>query len=951
MGPGASRIGLATVGQSRTRRERRVASLPLDATPARGVSRLAPRRLWHLSTQTPPVSSTAAGEAGAPGDQQDNLRPVRCSLPVIGLRGTFVLVVLTMLVPLTLLGLWQVHGRMAAYENMSLQDEQNNAEAVETAFAAYLQNTWTGEFALGEAMLHSTAGEPRRMQELLLGSAPNYPGADFLSWVGPDGQVVASTDLGSAERISAASAYVRTLAGGQNEAVSDLMLSGETNTPTVLIYRAIRENGQLQGIVVVGEDARTFGTLLPRPWSSQSWFGVVDTQGRLVYRSDTPNIPMSQRDLPQDSPAIRALGGKAVVWERYRTADGRLHMSAAVPVPNIGWSVFTSTPDSAITAEAHREAANALADLLLVACGSVLTVILISNRVLDHMHRLRTAADAIAGGDRTARVGTRERDELGQTAQAFDQMADRIQATEKQIRRRVAQQAVVATLGQRALDGAAIPALFEIAVSLVARTLEVEWTLIAECCSPNGGLVVQSAFGLGQGSSAGLTVPVDPDSLASRVLHSKTPQIVSTATETRLDSAEGPIRIRSAGALGVPISGHSGRYGLLEAHSAAHHAFSPEDVHFVQAVAHILAAAIAHRRTEDELTTSRERFRALVEACPVPIITSDAGAITAWNPAAERVFGWEAAEVLGRPTPLVPEDQWEESRQLVERLAGGEATVHTIVRRRRRDGTLLDMIVTAALLPGSHEPGHGVITAYVDVSDRNRFLQIAAHELRNPLATAKSVAALMRRRGERGMAVTDVVPMARMVEQEIDRVAALVNEILDAFRAQEGRVELKPERLDLTKVIRSATEPMSAVLSGTHRLVVRGCEEGRFWIDGDCRRLEEVVRNLLGNAIKYSPDGGDIQITVAASDAYVRVSVADEGIGIPAAHLDRVFEQFFRAGNLDGRDPGGLGLGLFICRDIIHRHGGHIWVESIPGKGTTFHVEIPMGADQAVLTG
>lgn len=570
----------------------------------------------------------------------------------MGLRTWLVLLVVSVLVPLTLLSMWQIQTRMKLYAADSLQDEMDYAEAVETAFTAYLNEIWTSELVLGISIARSGATiVPATVEQLLKQAAPDYPNAEFLTWLGPDGAVVASTDPDTANLMLAHRDYVQSASLGQSRVVSDLVVSHVTNVPTIMVGRAIRVGGRLLGMMVVGEDARRFAAILPPSWRSDRSFGLVDPQGTLVYRSDAPALPMSQRHLAGSNIAVSALRGVPLVKKRYLASDGSIRMGAAVPVPAIGWSVFASTPISKIQAEARRESANAALALLLVASGSILAAVLISNRALHRMRRLRRAADALARGDRTARVGLDDGDEVGQTAQTFDQMADRIQATEEQLRRRAAQQAVVATLGQLALAGADISALVNSAVAFAAHTLNVESALVAEFCANTATLVVRARFGLPQGGSALLTIAVGPDSFASLVLASKAPQIRNVAAETQFESSAGPFCLRSSGTMGVPIFGRGGAYGILKLHSAGNHAFTSEDAHFAQAVANVIATAIERRRVEDDLTDSREHFRALVEASPVPIITTDGGLITAWNRAAERIFGWKAAEVLGRPMP------------------------------------------------------------------------------------------------------------------------------------------------------------------------------------------------------------------------------------------------------------------------------------------------------------
>ncbi len=225
---------------------------------------------------------------------------------------------------------------------------------------------------------------------------------------------------------------------------------------------------------------------------------------------------------------------------------------------------------------------------------------------------------------------------------------------------------------------------------------------------------------------------------------------------------------------------------------------------------------------------------------------------------------------------------------------------------------------------------------------RTRFLQIAAHELRNPMAGVKAIVSLLKRRVAAGRPLGDLTQQMDVISHEVDRLSALLNEILEAFRLQEGRLTLRSENLNLTAVLTSALQPFRAS-QDQHRFILEQPAPGAAWVLGDATRLEEVFRNLISNAAKYSPDGGDVHIRMELEPGRALVSVTDTGLGIPADQQDKIFQGFFRASNLAGRDPGGMGLGLYICREIIQGHRGRIWVESTEGKGATFYVELPTG--------
>lgn len=226
---------------------------------------------------------------------------------------------------------------------------------------------------------------------------------------------------------------------------------------------------------------------------------------------------------------------------------------------------------------------------------------------------------------------------------------------------------------------------------------------------------------------------------------------------------------------------------------------------------------------------------------------------------------------------------------------------------------------------------------------REIFLQTAAHELRNLMAGVKGILALIRRKIATGKPLHQIEDKFEVMEKEIDRLSSLLNQILEAFRIQreEGLLSLNFQYVNLVEIIRSALIPIQSMVSQCNFILDLKTQKP-LWILADNQRIEDVFRNLFSNAIKYSPNGGDVMITIAKVEDSALVSVKDVGIGIPAEHLNRIFECFHRAHHLKSNDPGGIGLGLYICEKIILSHGGTIWVESVEGKGSTFFVQIPL---------
>ncbi|WP_224247456.1 PAS domain-containing sensor histidine kinase [Hyalangium gracile] len=221
---------------------------------------------------------------------------------------------------------------------------------------------------------------------------------------------------------------------------------------------------------------------------------------------------------------------------------------------------------------------------------------------------------------------------------------------------------------------------------------------------------------------------------------------------------------------------------------------------------------------------------------------------------------------------------------------------------------------------------------------RDDFLTVASHELKTPLTPLSLRLASLERRLERGEPVDPAA--LRHARQHLLRLTALINDLLDASRIESGGLALHPQPTRLDVLTEHVIRVMEGAHDAEHRIVFHpGARSPQ--VLGDPYRLEQVISNLLENALKYSPNGGAIHVSLEPRGDLVLLAVRDPGIGIPADQQQHLFERYFRARNVSTHSYGGLGLGLYICRDIVERHGGRIWVESEVGRGSTFYVALP----------
>lgn len=232
------------------------------------------------------------------------------------------------------------------------------------------------------------------------------------------------------------------------------------------------------------------------------------------------------------------------------------------------------------------------------------------------------------------------------------------------------------------------------------------------------------------------------------------------------------------------------------------------------------------------------------------------------------------------------------------------------------------------------------MTAAIAAQRKNQltYLAAVAHDLKNPLASLKMAVQLLER--DRG----PVAPARfRLLDRQIDRLSRMIGDLLDAAQIEAGHLELKPASFDLREAARSVVD-LYAPSAGAHRLCLV-VPDAPVMVTGDPMRIEQVIGNLVSNAIKYSPEGGPVEVALATVDGEAQLSVSDHGVGIPVNEIANVFQPFRRRRATAELAPG-VGLGLSIVRRIVDAHRGHIEVESALQRGSTFRVRLPLGVQE-----
>jgi PAS domain S-box-containing protein len=359
---------------------------------------------------------------------------------------------------------------------------------------------------------------------------------------------------------------------------------------------------------------------------------------------------------------------------------------------------------------------------------------------------------------------------------------------------------------------------------------------------------------------------------------------------------------------------------------------------------------------------ARAWLAAIVEGSEDAIVSKTLdGIVTSWNPGATRVFGYEPAEIIGRPvTTIIPLERHSEETEMLTRLRRGERVDHYETVRLAKDGRRIDVSLTVS--PMTDEGGAIVGASKIarDITERKRteylpresdrrkdeFLATLAHELRNPLAPIRTVAELFKR--TEGLA-PELLALTAILERQTGQMTHLVDDLLDVSRITSGRIHLKRESVELTELLKIVVETYGERTETVDREVTFSPSAERIYVDGDRVRLTQVFSNILHNAMKYTPSGGRVDIALRKENDEAVVSIRDNGVGIPPEMLDHIFELFAQLHRSYERTDGGLGIGLTLAKKLTELHDGRIEARSAgPGQGSEFLVRLPVSTPKPV---
>jgi PAS domain S-box-containing protein len=398
--------------------------------------------------------------------------------------------------------------------------------------------------------------------------------------------------------------------------------------------------------------------------------------------------------------------------------------------------------------------------------------------------------------------------------------------------------------------------------------------------------------------------------------------------------------------------------GVLILSSLFANAFGEETKRIMHIIAGHIAVAVENARLYGEICKTKEYLENLVETAGDAIFTLDADhKIVSWNAGAEVIFKRSKQETIGRKIyGLIPDNLSPMLQEKIDSTLESESIITIETDATRGDGKVLQIALTLSPIHGANGEIIGVSGIAKDMTERKEveeelrrlnetktnFISTVSHELRTPLTSIKSLTEVL-------LSELTSLPEAKirrhlsLINEECDNLSELIGGVLDFQKLEAGRNEVKFEPVALSGIMRQIFELFAPVAAKNNIELKADFSQADDMtrVLGDYDRLLRILSNLVSNALKYTNEGGHVCIRLSREDDTVRLSVIDDGIGIPADEKDKVFEKFYRINNALTRKTGGTGLGLAITKDLVLLHKGAIEVDSEAGGGCRFNVTFP----------
>jgi signal transduction histidine kinase/HAMP domain-containing protein len=648
---------------------------------------------------------------------------------------------------------------------------------------------------------------------------------------------------------------------------------------------------------------------------------LIDSEGRILAHPDATQIA---RTFPAAaSPAAAPIADTA--------PDGMPRLVYVHVIEGYPWRVVVTTPLGVVDMLAVRIAVQLIAILGAVGLALVLVVHVGSRRLTRPLRQMAGVAEAMARGSLAQPVRFSGEDEIGRLAASFERMRLGLKA-------RLEEMDLLLNASQRTASSfdleQVLPPILEGVLRLTGADV-VRVTLQGDSQVPS-----EEPDGHQAGTPPGNWPTLDRQILELCRQRGKFMLVNPSRARAILDvkTLQAPVEAL----LALPMTSKEGFVGAFWLAHRTAHAFAPDEVNLLSILAGQLGVAVANARLYQRAEEERLRLAAILAATPEGVLVTDGlGRISLANPASEVILKARPEEAVGKPAA-----GWVTASQVIELLADSGDEVRT-AEVEVSGGRVLYAAVADIGPVGPGSAGRvcvlGDITHYKKLDQlKSDFVSTVSHDLRAPLTLMRGYGTMLSMVGDLSDKQQE---FARKILDSVDHMARLVDNLLDLGRIEAG-VGLNLEKVDVEAVVQEVVESFRPHAVNKQITLQTDLAAGMQPVEADQTLLRQAVANLVDNALKYTPQGGKVNLRAFERDERLVLSVQDNGGGIAPADQVRLFEKFFRARRRESIREKGSGLGLAIVKSIAEQHGGRVSVESRLGVGSTFTLELPLLAQQ-----
>ena len=643
---------------------------------------------------------------------------------------------------------------------------------------------------------------------------------------------------------------------------------------------------------------------------------LIDEQGRIIYHPQAALLMTDYLGEGWDQPGFR----------QETASNGTRQLVYYQPVPGHPWTIVLTVPARETQQIAIEIALPISIMIILLGLFALVSLRLSLRAVTGSLQGLATEAKHIATGKLDRPLQTGGVDEVGELRGAFEQMRVSLQGRLDELNRLlVASQEVASTLQ---LDEA-LDAILKAVVDSGASAARI---VLVRDMIPG---LEEIPYRYSSGPERDTYMHLDQQILA---LNEKKDRLVMAAL-TRTRGLDLDPNLPHPESLSAVALRHENRYfGVLWAAYKEQHVFSEADISFITTLASQAALAVANIRLFLAVEASRRQLETILNSTPDPVLVTDASnRLILANPAASQLFGLNIRR--GERLDLQRTIQIKSLYELLQASSDDGRTSEI----NMPDGKIY--LATASAMVASDRTV-GRVCIMRDISQlkemdtlKSEFVSTVSHDLRSPLTLMRGYATMLEMAGDLNDQQKNY---AKMIVQGVDNMAKLVNNLLDLGRIELG-VGLQVESVPVLDIVERVTGNLRMIAKEKDiSLSVEIPKDIPHALEADQALLHQAVYNLVENAVKYTPNGGEVIVRLQPAPDSLTFAVQDSGLGISKEDLKRLFEKFYRGTNRKALSKRGTGLGLAIVKSIAERHGGRVWVESELDKGSTFFLQIPL---------